>query len=81
MGLHVELPMTVEMDNSGARDLTNSSSIDGRTRHIDMQKFFMRELREEGMIVFKHILGQANEADIFVKNVDGFLESLRNSKP
>ncbi|KAL7480971.1 hypothetical protein ACHAW6_006644 [Cyclotella cf. meneghiniana] len=36
MGLHVELPMTVEMDNSGARDLANSWSIGGRTRHVDV---------------------------------------------
>ena len=36
MGLQVDLPMTAEMDNSGARDLTNSWSVGGRTRHVDV---------------------------------------------
>lgn len=37
MGLQVDLPMTAEMDNSGVRDLANSWSVGGRTRHVDMQ--------------------------------------------
>ncbi|KAL7474764.1 hypothetical protein ACHAW6_000717 [Cyclotella cf. meneghiniana] len=96
MGLYVELPMTAELDNSGARDLANSWSVGGRTWHVDVQIFFLRELKEDGMIVFKHIPGHANEADIFTKNVDattlhahtiklcgddGFLELLRGSRP
>jgi hypothetical protein len=52
MGLHVELPMTAEMDNSGACDLANSWSIGGKTRHVDMQIFFLRKLKEEGLVVY-----------------------------
>jgi len=68
--LKVELPMVCEVDNSGARDLANSWSVGGRTRHVDVRKFFIRDLKEQGMIVFKHIPGDSNEADIFTKNVD-----------
>ena len=32
--------------------------------------FFLRELKEDGLIVFKHISGTDNETDIFTKNVD-----------
>ena len=63
MELQVQLPMVVEMDNSGARDLANSWSVGCRTRHVDVRMFFLRELKEDGLIVFKHI-------DIFTKNVD-----------
>ena len=68
--LKVELPMVCELDNSGARDLANSWSVGGRTRHVDVRQFFIRDLKEQGMIVFKHIPGDSNEADIFTKNVD-----------
>ena len=70
MGLEVELPMVVEVDNSGARDLANSWSVGGRTRHVDVRLNFLRELKEQGMVVLKHIPGENNEADIFTKNVD-----------
>ena len=96
MGLQADLPMIAEMDNSGARDLANSWSVGGRTRHVDVRMFFLRELKEDGMVAFKHIPGHDNEADIFTKNVDAavlhkhaakfcgednFLEKLRGSKP
>jgi hypothetical protein len=72
MGLEVELPMLVEMDNSGARDLANIWSVGGRTRtrHVDVRMFFLRELKEDGLLAFKHVSGTENESDIFTKNVD-----------
>ena len=88
--------MIAEMDNSGAQDLANSWSVGGRTRHVDVQMFFLCKLKEDGMVAFKHIPGSDNEADIFTKNVDvgtlhkhsaklcgddGLLESLKGTKP
>ena len=32
--------------------------------------FFLRELKEDGLVSFKYIPGEENEADIFTKNVD-----------
>ncbi len=61
-----------------------------------MDVFLLWELKEDGMVVFKHISGHDNEANIFTKNVDAamlhkhsakfcgkdnFLEKLRGSKP
>ncbi len=37
IGLKVELPMILEMDNKGAGNLVNSFSFGGRTRHIDIK--------------------------------------------
>ena len=70
MGLKVELPMLLEMDNKGAVDLANNYSVGGRTRHADVRLFYLRELKEEGLIVIKHVPGIENDVDIFTKNVD-----------
>ena len=70
LDLQVELPIVVELDNSGARDLANSWSVGGRTRHVDTRQFFIRDLKEQGLLVFKHISGTENEANIFTKNTD-----------
>ena len=69
LGLKVELPMVLEMDNKGAVDLANNYSVGGRTRHVDVKFFFLRELKEQGLLVIKHVPGEQNDADIFTKNV------------
>ena len=68
LGLSVELPMVLELDNQGAVDLANNWSVGGRTRHVDVRNHFLRELKDEGLIVVKWIPGEENEADIFTKN-------------
>jgi hypothetical protein len=55
--LKVQLPMVLEMDNKGAVNLANSWSVGGRTRHVDVQMFFLRELKDDGLIVIRHISG------------------------
>jgi hypothetical protein len=69
LGLMVELPMVLEMDNKGAVDLVNNYSVGGRTRHVDVKFFFLRELKEQGLLVIKHVPGSENDAGIFTKNV------------
>jgi len=71
MGLQVELPMVLEMDNKGAVDLANNWSVGGRTRHVDVRNYFLRELKDEGVLSIKHVSGEDNEADIFTKNTSG----------
>ena len=68
LGLQVELPMVLEMDNRGAVDLANNWSVGGRTRHIDVKNYFLRELKDQGILVVKHMAGDRNDADIFTKN-------------
>jgi hypothetical protein len=43
--------MILEMDNKGAVDLINSFSIGGRTRHIDVKQYFLRELKEAKQLI------------------------------
>ncbi len=55
IGLKVEYPMVLEMDNRGAINLINSFSVGGRTRHIDVKQCFLQELKEEKILVVKWI--------------------------
>jgi hypothetical protein len=71
IGLKVEYPMVLEMDNRGAINLVNSFSVGGCTQHIDIKQCFLRELKEAKILVIKWIPGSENEADIFTKNLDG----------
>jgi hypothetical protein len=71
VGLKVELPINLEIDNRGAIDLINSFSVGGRTRHIDFKQCFLRELKEAKQLVGNWIPGLENSADMFTKNLDG----------
>ena len=71
IGLQVELPMLLEMDNKGAVDLANNWSVGGRTRHVDVRNHFLRDLKDEGLLIIRHVPGDENDADIFTKNVTG----------
>jgi hypothetical protein len=72
IGLLVEKPMVIEVDNKGAVDLVNSWTATGRTRHIATRINFLRELKEEGTISVRWISNVAMSADIFTKNVGGY---------
>ena len=34
-----------------------------------MQNYFLQELKDQGLLVIKHIPGERNDTDIFTKNV------------
>jgi hypothetical protein len=61
----------LEIDNKGAKDLTNNWSAGGRMRHVDVRQFFLRDLKEDGLIVTKWIPSEENSSDVFTKNVYG----------
>mmetsp|Transcript_45756 Transcript_45756/g.67545 ORF Transcript_45756/g.67545 Transcript_45756/m.67545 type:complete len:87 (+) Transcript_45756:219-479(+) len=53
MDLQVELPMILEIDNSGTADLANNWSARGRTRHMETRMFSLRDLQEAGVLKVK----------------------------
>ena len=71
LGLQVKLSMVLEMDNQAGVYLASTWSVGGRTRHIDVQSMFLQELKEAGILVIMWIASTTNEADIFIKNLDG----------
>eukprot|EP00957_Ditylum_brightwellii_P161098 12265792-Ditylum_brightwellii.AAC.1 len=59
------------MENSGAVDLVNNWSTGGRIRHLEMHVFFLRDLKEAGIIEVKWKRGHQNPVDMFTKNLAG----------
>ena len=57
IGLKVKLPMRLLVDNKGAVDLANNWSISGRTRHMEVRQYFLRDMKDEGIIITKWISG------------------------
>lgn len=71
LGLKVELPMILEIDNKGSVDTTYSWAIGGRTRHVEVKINFLRELKERNLIHCKWCPGNKMTSDIFTKNLAG----------
>ncbi len=71
IGLKVQKPMVLEVDNKGAIDLSHNWSVSGRTRHDSIRQSFLRELEEEQVITLKWIPTDNNSADLFTKNLAG----------
>jgi hypothetical protein len=71
MGLRVQLPMRIEVDNKGAVDLANSWTAINRTRHIATRINFLRELKAQGIVSVVWISNQFMSSNIFTKNVGG----------
>ena len=69
MNLKVKKPMVVESDNKGVINLYNSQIVGGRTKHIKTRYYFLKELKEEGVLEFKQISGKVNTTNMFTKNL------------
>ena len=80
IGLKVKLPMILEIDNRGTVDLANNWSIGGRTRHIEVRQYFVRELKEAGLLQVKWISGDEMSSDLFTKNLPGNITQLKMIK-
>jgi hypothetical protein len=70
IGLKVDLPMKLEIDNKGAVDIINNFSVGGCTHHINVKQCFLRELKEMKQLVVNWTPGSENSADMFTKKLD-----------
>lgn len=43
-------------------------SVEGKTWHMDICNYFLHELKDQGLLTVKHIPGDNNDEDIFMKN-------------
>lgn len=69
MGLQVELPMILQVDNIGAVGIANNWSVGGRTRHVDARLHFLRELKEQGLLLTEWLSGDEMSSDLLTKNL------------
>ena len=68
MGLLVEYPMVIEIDNSWAVDLANNWSA-GRKKHMQTQMFFLRGLKKEGILKLVWKEGDKKTIEMLTKNL------------
>jgi hypothetical protein len=68
MGIQVELPIEIKVDNVGAIYLANNYTTSQRTRHIDVRMHFVRQYIEDGVFKIVFVKSEENDADIFTKN-------------
>ena len=71
IGLKVRVPMILSVDNKGVMDLANNWSVGGRTRHVTVRTNFLRELKEDGLLIVEWIPTEENSSDLFTKNLQG----------
>jgi hypothetical protein len=69
LGLKVQKPMILEIDNKGAVDIANNWSVGGRTRHINTRFYFLRELKEADLIKTIWRSGAEMSSDVLTKNL------------
>jgi hypothetical protein len=68
MGIKLNLPIKIKVDNVGAIYLAKNFSLSQNTKHIDIRRHFVREHQEEGTIDATFVRSEDNEADILTKN-------------
>jgi hypothetical protein len=69
MEKNLELPIIMNVDNTGAIYLANNFTTGPRTKHIDIRAHFVRELIINGILKVVFVKSEDNDADIFTKNV------------
>jgi hypothetical protein len=71
LGMTVQKPIVVRVDNIGAIYLANNQTTSQRTKHVDVRYHFVREYIEEGIVEIVFVRSKDNDADVFTKNLDG----------
>ncbi len=68
MGIELEYPIVIEVDNVGAIYLANNHTTSQRTKHVDTRYHFVRNYIEDGILKVVFVRSEDNDADIFTKN-------------
>jgi hypothetical protein len=68
IGTGLKVPIIVKIDNLGAIYLSKNHSLVQRTKHIDIRRYFVRELVEQGIIKTEFVGTDDNDANIHTKN-------------
>jgi hypothetical protein len=69
MGIKIDYPIIVNVDNIGAIYLAQTATTGNRTKHIDTRYHFVREYIEKGIMKVVFVRSAENDADIFTKNL------------
>jgi len=70
MGLKVNTPIIVRVDNVAAIFMTENISTSQRTRHVDIRYAYVREFVQDGFLKILFVKTENNLSDGFTKNVN-----------
>lgn len=71
LGIPVELPIEVFIDNMGAKFMTENLTSSDRTRHMDTRWHYVNDFQEDGFIKVVFVPSAENPSDLETKNVTG----------
>ena len=69
IGIQVQLPIVVRVDNVGAIFMSENTSTSGCTKHIDICYQYVNEMILDGFLKGSFVKTSENVADVFTKNV------------
>ena len=69
IGIQVQLPIVMRVDNVGAIFMSENTSTSGRTKHIDIRYWYVNEMILDGFLKVLFVKTSENVADVFTKNV------------
>jgi hypothetical protein len=70
LGIKVELPIIVHVDNIGAIYMSNNATTSTRTKHVDVRYHYVKEYIEDGIVKIIFVRSKDNKSDIFTKNTN-----------
>ena len=70
LGIEVQKPIEVMVDNVGAIYMSQNQVGSSRTRHMDTRHCYVNELQDAGLIKVKFVKSEENVSDIATKNVN-----------
>ena len=71
LGIPVELPIIVQVDNIGAIFMSENLTSSARTRHMDTRYHFVNDYQSDGLIKLMFVPSAQNISDLATKNVSG----------
>ena len=80
MGIEVEVPIIVKVDNNGAIFMSENMGVSQRTKHVDVRYKFVNEFVEDGFLRIIFVRSEDNDADMFTKNLKGELHEKHSKK-
>jgi transposase InsO family protein len=69
MGIEVEKPVVIRVDNIGAIFMANNVTTSNRTKHVDVRYRYVNEFVEDGFVTIIFVRSEENDSDGFTKNL------------
>ena len=71
IGIPVQMPVTIMVDNMGAIFMSKNATSSSRTRHMDVKWRYVNDLSDDKVIELVFVRSEDNWSDMQTKNVSG----------